>query len=75
MKKVASKATEPSFLSRDIPKLILEINIDETRVEHIRLKGDEDAKIVAKKFVSKYGLNDTMLSVLEELVDEHLRSL
>ncbi len=46
----------PSFIERDMPKLILEVNIGDGQIEKIKLKGDEDAKLVAKKFVSKYNL-------------------
>jgi len=43
--------------------LILQINIGD-RVEEIRLKGDEDCRIVAKKFIVKHGLESNMQSVL-----------
>lgn len=65
----------PSFLDRDTPKLILEVNIGAGRIEKIKLNGNEDAKIVAKKFITKHSLQNSMLSVLEELIDENLRNL
>ncbi len=65
----------PSFLDRDAPKLILEVNIGAGRIEKIKLNGNEDAKIVAKKFIMKHSLQNSMLSVLEELIDENLRNL
>jgi hypothetical protein len=53
----------------------LEVNIGAGRIEKIKLNGNEDAKIVAKKFITKHSLQNSMLSVLEELIDENLRNL
>ena len=69
------KSAAPSFLTRDAPKLILEINIDGDRVEKLALKGDENPHLVSKKFVNMHGLEDEMVDVLEELVREQLDNL
>ncbi len=47
-----------------MPKLILEVNIGDGRIEKIKLHGNEDKKIVAKKFINKHNLQNSMLSVL-----------
>ena len=65
----------PSFISRDAPKLILEIKIDDSKVEKLSLKGNENPHLVAKKFVSMHGLEDSMVDVLESLIDEQLENL
>ena len=41
----------------------------------LKLKGDEEPRIVAKKFVIKYGLEESMIEVLEEVIEEQLAAL
>jgi hypothetical protein len=45
------------------------------RLVKLKLKGDEDPRIVAKKFVIKYNLDESMQEVLEEVVSEQLATL
>jgi hypothetical protein len=64
----------PSFIEREKPRLILEIKVGE-RVEELRLKGDEDPRLVAKKFVRMHGLAAEMQEVLESIIQEQLTAL
>ena len=73
--KDSKRSKVPSFVSRDTPKLILEIRIDENRTEKLCLKGHENRRFVAKKFVNVHGLEDSMVDVLESLIDEQLDNL
>jgi hypothetical protein len=38
------------------------------RVEKLQLKGDEDPRLVAKKFVRMHGLAEEMQEVLESII-------
>jgi hypothetical protein len=41
----------------------------------LKLKGDEEPRIVAKKFVIKHGLEDSMQEVLKSVIEEQLAAL
>lgn len=73
--KSPSRSIAPSFIDRDTPKLILEINIDGDRVEKLALKGNENPYLVSKKFVMTHGLEQEMVEVLAALVKEQLNNL
>ena len=64
----------PSFIEREMPKLILEIKVG-GRVEQLRLRGDEAPHLAAKKFISKHALEEDMQSLLEEVIAEQLAEL
>jgi len=53
------------------PKVILEIKVDESRIEKIKLYGSEEPRVVANKFVRKNGLAEEMIEVVEELIREY----
>lgn len=53
------------------PKVILEIKVDETRVEKIKLYGGEDPRVVANRFVRKNDLSEEMIEVVEDLIREY----
>lgn len=52
-----SKLNKPPSMLEKEPKIILEIKVDETRIEKIKLYGNEDPRVVANKFVRKNNLD------------------
>lgn len=61
----------PSMLERSEPKVILEIKVDEYRIEKVKLYGGEDPHLVASRFVRKNNLGEEMLEVVEDLIREY----
>ena len=62
------------MMEREKPKLILQIKVGDQIVQ-LKLRGDEEPKIMAKKFVMKHGLEDSMQEVLQSVIEEQLSAL